>query len=470
MTDVQIPDIFEGTVIKRGDVNYESECYQNASSSYMKEDIIRPMAIIKAANDDDVIQAIKYASKNKIAVAVRTGGHQYSGASSTNGKNIQLDLSQTYKDFQWDNEDCTSVIFGISFSLNDFNAKLREEDRFVPHGQCSQVNIGGHIQTGGYGQLARSFGLLSDHVEKFRIITANCQTQWVSRNDDLFFAVLGGSPGNFGVLTHINPNVFRDQDYPNSRGFRAICPYNRDSLKGLLDIMVGMAEDDEFPADYNYCVSVIDDPRFPTSSELTYDQRYNKKKVFVQQEVTWTRIIIIFVQWANLEGSQQKYNSDFVDKIRKAAGISDYNAKQLVQVSDKHYTPMSKLTGDWIVPMERAFNLPYFKRAYSSNSSSERLKEFNWTEWVCDRIDKKDTIRICPYQHNFSILVAPNRDFSKTERKVSRLSVGETLALSGRGVGSSDAIFCEDDRRFLWGSHDLDLSAAQKYYYDRYPK
>src|SRR6185369_6721164 len=90
MADTQFPK-FHGKVTKRGDVDYEAQSYQYASSSYLKEGIIQPAAIINAANDDDVIKAIKYAKDNNIAVAVRTGGHQYSGASSTNGKNIQLD-------------------------------------------------------------------------------------------------------------------------------------------------------------------------------------------------------------------------------------------------------------------------------------------------------------------------------------------------------------------------------------------
>jgi hypothetical protein len=38
------------------------------------------------------------------------------------------------------------------------------------------------------------------------------------------------------------------------------------------------------------------------------------------------------------------------------------------------------------------------------------------------------------------------------------------------GVGNPDATFCEDDRRLLWGSHDLDLSANQQYYYDKHPE
>ena len=57
----QFPD-FKGKVIKRGDDDYDAQCYQYASSSYLKESIIQPAAIINnAADDNDVIKDINYA-------------------------------------------------------------------------------------------------------------------------------------------------------------------------------------------------------------------------------------------------------------------------------------------------------------------------------------------------------------------------------------------------------------------------
>ncbi|RGB41028.1 hypothetical protein C1646_618830 [Rhizophagus diaphanus] len=504
MADIPIPEIvseinvkhqfpeFKGKVIKRGDVDYDAQSYQYASSSHLEEGIIQPAAIIKAADDSDVIKAIKYARENKIAVAVRTGGHQYSGASSTSGKNIQLDLSQTYKDFDWDDENCTSVTLGISFPLGEFNAKLREKNRFVPHGQCQYVNLGGHIQTGGYGQLARSFGLFSDHVKKFRIITADGQVRWVSQGEDLFFAVLGGSPGNFGVLTHATLHVFRDQDYPNSRGLRAAYPYNRQRLKDLLDVMIEMVEDENFPADYDYCITVLSEPPFKTF-EITYDMAHRKEG---QQMVAWPPMIVVFAQWANLQGDKQTYNPDFFNKIKKVAG------KGLVQVSDKEHTPMSTLTGHWIVPISREFELPYIKRTYSSNSNSQRLKEHRWTDWISDRIEDGSNWNYDQTSGPIDVgcnIAAQFQHFGGTNSRFNQNGKRNSTSFSWRdanilctvdafyhsyqyeqtiewqkgndeGVGKPESTFCEHDRRVLWGSYDLDLSASQQYYYDQNPK
>ena len=43
-----------------------------------------PLAIVYAASEQDVLAVINYAHSADIAVAVRSGGHHYIGASSTN--------------------------------------------------------------------------------------------------------------------------------------------------------------------------------------------------------------------------------------------------------------------------------------------------------------------------------------------------------------------------------------------------
>ena len=78
---------------------------------------------------------------------MRCGGHQYSGASSTSGDNIQLDLSHIFKDFTYD-RDQNLIHTGVSLSLKEMNDHLRELELFVPHGQCLHVFLGGHMQTG----------------------------------------------------------------------------------------------------------------------------------------------------------------------------------------------------------------------------------------------------------------------------------------------------------------------------------
>ena len=96
----------------------------------------------KSESDADVCREIQYARCNGVNIAVRTGGHQFSGASSTDAENIQLDMSETYKnktiDFIVEEHDGAQTIVhvGISFSLFEFNTLMFDHGLFVSAGQC----------------------------------------------------------------------------------------------------------------------------------------------------------------------------------------------------------------------------------------------------------------------------------------------------------------------------------------------
>ena len=101
-----------------------------------------PAVIIYPKNLKDILDIVDHARENKLGIAVRTGGHQYSGmisnypsssppqylsfimigASSTSGENIQIDLSETFHDPEadWKYDQKKNLLrVGISFSLQE---------------------------------------------------------------------------------------------------------------------------------------------------------------------------------------------------------------------------------------------------------------------------------------------------------------------------------------------------------------
>ncbi|KAI4242407.1 MAG: hypothetical protein LQ352_007245 [Teloschistes flavicans] len=86
--------------------------------------------------------------------------------------------------------------------------------RFIPHGTCLQVGIGGHATVGGAGPSSRLAGLTLDHISSVEVVLANATitTTSLTHNPDLFFA-LRGAGASFGVITSFQ---FRTDPAPPS--------------------------------------------------------------------------------------------------------------------------------------------------------------------------------------------------------------------------------------------------------------
>lgn len=84
----KLKDKIQGAVLKIGDLKYE-ETRKIFNAAITKQPSI--IVVCKAA--EDVSEAVKYATKNDLEIAVRGGGHHVSGTSLTDG-GLLIDLSQ----------------------------------------------------------------------------------------------------------------------------------------------------------------------------------------------------------------------------------------------------------------------------------------------------------------------------------------------------------------------------------------
>ncbi|KAG0300099.1 hypothetical protein BGZ99_003918, partial [Dissophora globulifera] len=92
----------------------------------------------------------------------------------------------------------------------------------------------------------------------------------------------------------------KDEDYPESRGFRALFPYSETTLKRLLDVMVDQDDTPDTPGDYDYSLSMMGaDPAEGRPA-----------------------VIVAFAHWANLEGRNQPYSPALFEKILDAGGAN----------------------------------------------------------------------------------------------------------------------------------------------------
>ncbi|KAJ1337828.1 FAD-binding protein [Microdochium nivale] len=409
----------DGTADEQRDYAFFNEQY--ATSSHGKEHNMHPSAIIRPKDDEDVIRVIRWAADNNVAVAIKTGGHQYSGASSTSGSNIQLDLCNTYEDLMVIDphsssnnttittldEGRTLVYAGVSNKLKDFNEYLTHNGLFVPHGMCASVCIGGHGQTGGVGQLGRGFGLFGDHIRAIRIIGFDGEVRNITKASDpeMFFAICGGSPGNFGVITHYTLEVHKAAHYmgrvegPNGfkgpHGIKALWIYSEPILRQLLTYVVEMADSDDVPRGFDLCVSVMS-TAFPIShifpslrdADILEKVKNKIQQHFADDFMTWLNgsfpaNIILYASWCptSPEDVYDETVDAWFERFRDLKGCFGTQSLVFEEVDED----MAHMSGRWIMDQEREFELPYVKRAYTTASTT--LGRDNFVDSAVERID-----------------------------------------------------------------------------------
>ena len=78
-----------------------------------------------------------------------------------------------------------------------------------------------------------------------------------SDDDDLWFAVMGGSPGHFGVVTDMTIKPRWDKDHKAARALTIAGKYTKAGFKKAIEILAASCDDDNPPADYDFYAFVI---------------------------------------------------------------------------------------------------------------------------------------------------------------------------------------------------------------------
>jgi FAD/FMN-containing dehydrogenase len=158
-----------------------------------------PALVVRPRGTADVVAAIRFARRHGLEVAVRCGGHGVSGQSVTDG-GIVIDLGLMRAVRVAPTARRAWVQGGCLLSDVDREAQLH--GLATTGGVVSHTGVGGLTLGGGYGYLARRFGLACDNVLSAEVVTAAGDVLLASpdQNDDLFWGIRGGG-GNFGVVT-----------------------------------------------------------------------------------------------------------------------------------------------------------------------------------------------------------------------------------------------------------------------------
>jgi FAD/FMN-containing dehydrogenase len=158
-----------------------------------------PALVIQPSGTADISHAINFAREREILLAVKCGGHSWSGKSTCEG-GMQVDLSH-FRHARVDPGARRAHVAGGSL-LGELDHEAMAHGLVTTAGTVSHTGIGGLTLGGGFGRLARRFGLTLDNVVSVDIINADGHLRHASaeENPDLYWAVRGGG-GNFGIVT-----------------------------------------------------------------------------------------------------------------------------------------------------------------------------------------------------------------------------------------------------------------------------
>jgi FAD/FMN-containing dehydrogenase len=188
----ELAKTFTGQILQSSDPDYEDA--RKVHNGLIDK---RPALIARCRGLADIVDAIKVARDQRLEVAVRGGGHNVAGQSTTDG-GVMIDLS-LMKGVHVDPKARTARAQG-GLTWNLFNRETQLHGLATTGGVISTTGIAGLTLGGGLGWLMGKHALALDNLLSVDLVLADGSTvkAGIDDNADLFWALRGGG-GNFGV-------------------------------------------------------------------------------------------------------------------------------------------------------------------------------------------------------------------------------------------------------------------------------
>lgn len=183
-----------GRVLLSGDAGYDdARALLNPSFDKHPALVVQPMGVA------DIQATVSFAREYNLLTAVKCGGHSLSGKSSCD-LGLQVDLSR-FRSVRVDPSERRAWVTGGSL-LGAVDHEAMAHGLVTTCGTVSHTGVSGLTLGGGFGRLARRFGLAIDNVRSFDVVTADGELRHASAetNPELYWGLRGGG-GNFGIVT-----------------------------------------------------------------------------------------------------------------------------------------------------------------------------------------------------------------------------------------------------------------------------
>jgi len=182
----------DAVLLRPGDAQFDQ--YQ---TSFNQRTELTPRLRALCRNARAVGATIDWCRGHNLSFALRCGGHSYEGFSQSKSVVIDMRLMNGVTV----NVAAKTATVGAGVSLGAVYQAIAPHGFAFPGGSCPTVGVSGHVLGGGYGYLARSYGLACDNLLSVDLVNAQGQIIRADahQNPDLYWASRGGGGGTFGA-------------------------------------------------------------------------------------------------------------------------------------------------------------------------------------------------------------------------------------------------------------------------------
>jgi FAD/FMN-containing dehydrogenase len=198
------------------------------TSGYLDAWDSKPSAYAVAVNNTaDVVAAVNFARIYNLRLVVKGGGHSYQGTSNSADSLLvwtramnKIDIHENFVAqgcaLKEQPQPAVTVEAGAVW-MHVYDAVTTKAGRYVQGGGCGTVGVAGLIQSGGFGNFSKNYGLAAAALLQAEVVTADGLVKVANActNPDLFWALKGGGGGSFGVVTKV---TLRTRELPANFG------------------------------------------------------------------------------------------------------------------------------------------------------------------------------------------------------------------------------------------------------------
>ncbi|GAA3712120.1 FAD-binding oxidoreductase [Gordonia hankookensis] len=195
-----LADRISGAVHGPDDAGYDAaRCGFNLLSDH------RPAVIAVPSNRFDVAEAVRFAAAEGLRVAIQATGH---GPGPSADGALLINTSEM-TDVSIDPIARTATV-GAGAKWAPALEQAQRHGLAPLLGSTTDVGVVGYTLGGGFGWLGRKYGLASDAVRSFDLVTPDGNPLRVSATShpDIFWALKGGGAGSIGVVTDVVIDLF----------------------------------------------------------------------------------------------------------------------------------------------------------------------------------------------------------------------------------------------------------------------